>query len=93
VPLLPPDRLDGRFAAPQMQPGGWYQQPNDSMISTNHGVMAGPSRHHLRHRESLDSNFSAMTDVNSIYMPRRVESIMGEEDRKKYAMAQASQRE
>jgi chitin synthase len=26
-------------------------------------------------------------------MPRRVESIMGEEDRKKYAMAQASQRD
>jgi chitin synthase len=92
VPLLPPDRLDGRFAAAERLPGGWYQQQNDSMVSTNIGGMAGPSRRH-QGRNSFDSYLSVGTSNNSVYMPRRVESIMGEEDRKKYAMAQASQRE
>jgi chitin synthase len=56
------------------------------------GGYGGPGRMQLHPRNSFDSNVSAQTSNNSIYMPRRVESIMGEEDRKKYAMAQASQR-
>lgn len=91
LPLQPPDRVEGRFAAAELQPGGWYQQQNDSMVSTTIGGFAGQGRPPVHPRDSFDSNFSAGT-ISSVYMPRRVESIMGEEDRKKYAMAQASQR-
>ena len=94
-PLLPPDRIEGHFAAPERLPGGWYQQPNDSLVTTQ-GASAIEHINRrlipLHPRESFDSLVSAQSGGNSIYMPRRVESIMGEEDRKKYAMAQASQR-
>ncbi|KAF4622662.1 hypothetical protein G7Y89_g14363 [Cudoniella acicularis] len=93
VPLQPPERVEGRFAAAERLPGGWYQQANDSMVSQAVGLSAGgPGRIPVHPRESFDSNFSAQTSNNSVYMPRRVESIMGDEDRKKYAMAQASQK-
>jgi chitin synthase len=93
VHLLPPERLEGRFAAPQRHPGGWYQQGNDSTATVQDIV---PTTHHprptLHHRDSFDSFVSAQSGTASVYMPRRVESIMGEEDRKRYAMAQANQR-
>lgn len=93
VPLQPPDRLEGRFAAPELLPGGWYEQVNDSLMSVGAGTpLAVPSPNPLVSRNSFDSAVSARTSNNSIYMPRRVESIMGEEDRKKYEMAQANQR-
>jgi chitin synthase len=42
-------------------------------------------------RDSFDSTFSAhTTGILSVYMPQRVESIMGDEDRRKYELAQAS---
>lgn len=95
IPLQPPDRIEGRFAAAEKLPGGWYEQTNDSMGSLAAGVMlsGGPSRNLPTTRDSFDSNLSTHTSISSIYMPQRVESIMGEEERKKYAMAQASQRE
>jgi len=95
LPLQPPERVEGRFAAAARLPGGWYQQPSDSMASLGASQMlSGDPKHNpLNSRESYDSGGSGMTSANSIIMPRRVESIMGEEDRKKYAMAQASQRE
>lgn len=93
VHLLPPDQVEGRFAAAERLPGGWYQQGNDSLVSSGgNGLSTAPARNPLHPRDSFDSNFSAGTNT-SVYMPRRVESIMGEEDRKKYAMAQASQRD
>lgn len=93
VPLQPPNRLEGRFKAAERGPGGLYQQGNDSMGSLAAGAVLsyGPGRNLQHSRESLDSNLSAQT-TTSISMPRRVESIMGEEDRKKYSMAQANQR-
>ena len=42
-------------------------------------------------RDSFDSAISAQTGNVSVYMPRRVESIMGDEDRRKYELAHASQ--
>ena len=92
--LLPPDQVEGRFTAAEKLPGGWYQQANDSsVVSSGPGPLStAPARNPLNPRDSLDSNFSQGTNT-SVYMPRRVESIMGEEDRKKYAMAQASQRD
>lgn len=93
IPLQPPDQVAGRFTAPERLPGGWYQQGNDSLISTGPGGLStAPGRNPSHPRDSFDSNFSAGTNT-SVYMPRRVESIMGEEDRKKYTMAQASQRD
>ncbi|RKF56569.1 Chitin synthase D [Erysiphe neolycopersici] len=88
--LLPPDRIQGRFAAPEMLPGGWYEQGNDSVVSSSPAGAVGINRPPMYHRDSFDSNFSAGT-TTSVYLPRRVESIMGEEDRKKYAIAQANQ--
>jgi chitin synthase len=87
--LHPPDRIEGRFTAPERLPGGWYQQGDDSMVSVVGGGDPSHRRKMLQHR---DSNDSFVSEQNSIYMPRRVESIMGDEDRKKYAMAQANQR-
>lgn len=93
VPLQPPNRLEGRFTAAEKLPGGWYEQVNDSLMSVRAGTaLAGASGNPIYSRDSFDSNVSARTSNNSVYMPRRVESIMGEEDRKKYAMAQANQR-
>lgn len=88
--LQPPDRIQGKFAAPEMLPGGWYEQKNDSVVSSSPAGALNSGRPPLCHRDSFDSNFSAGTTV-SVYLPRRVESIMGEEDRKKYAIAQANQ--
>ncbi|KAJ4418610.1 hypothetical protein N0V85_001372 [Neurospora sp. IMI 360204] len=114
--LQPPDKLVGKFAAPERSANGLYQHFDDSMASVSLFAHAGGSslmlptvagsattskRHHqqhqhqhqLQHRDSFDSTFSAHTtggNSMSVYMPRRVESIMGEEDRRKYELAQAS---
>lgn len=70
VPLQPPGRLEGRFAAAERLPGGWYQQTNDSMVSMgNIGLSNGPMRPSLHPRDSFDSNYSAGT--SSVHMPRR----------------------
>ncbi|KAK3390467.1 chitin synthase-domain-containing protein [Podospora didyma] len=90
--LMPPDKIAGKFAAPERTPSGWYQHPDDSLASVS--VLAGSShpggKRHLQHRDSFDSTFSAQTGNLSVYMPRRVESIMGDEDRRKYELAQSS---
>lgn len=117
--VQPPDKLVGKFAAPERSANGMYQHFDDSMASVSLFAHAGGSslmlptvagsattskRHHhqqqqyhhqhqLQHRDSFDSTFSAHTtgaNSMSVYMPRRVESIMGEEDRRKYELAQAS---
>ncbi|KAH8912542.1 class VII chitin synthase [Coniochaeta sp. PMI_546] len=89
--LQPPDRIAGKFSAPERTPSGWYQHPDDSMASVSvlaGGTSASYGRGKLQHRDSFES---AETGSYSVYMPRRVESIMGEEDRRKYELAQASQ--
>ena len=89
--LQPPDKLVGKFSAPERTDGGWYQHPDDSMGSLS--VFAGQAVHkrQLRRRESFDSVFSTQTGHHSVYMPRRVESIMNDEDRRKYEIAQITQ--
>jgi chitin synthase len=50
----------------------------------------------LHPRASFDSFVSATSTAaggNSVYIPRRVESIMGDEDRRKYFVAQSNQKE
>ncbi|KAK9800013.1 putative chitin synthase [Seiridium cardinale] len=93
--LQPPDKAEGKFAARERKPNGFYAHPEESVYSVN--LLAGSSselpthRHELPHRDSWDSFMTGATGNNSVYFPRRVESIMGEEDRKKYEMAQQSQ--
>ncbi|KXX82126.1 Chitin synthase D [Madurella mycetomatis] len=92
--LQPPDRVVGKFAAPERTPSGWYQHPDDSVASI--GVLQGSfhpngAKRTAQRRDSFDSTFSAYTGNLSVYMPQRVESIMGEEDRRKYELAQTSQ--
>ncbi len=92
--LQPPEKLNGMFTAPERSEYGWYQHPDDSMVSLS--VLVGSSSHEgrripLHPRDSFDSFLSAYTAGNSVYMPRRVESLMSDEDRRKYEMAQASQ--
>jgi len=92
IHLQPPERLEGRFAAPQRLPGGWYYQGNDSTGTVENNTPNTHPRPTIRRRDSFDSFVSAQSGTASVYMPRRVESIMGEEDRMKYATAQAKQR-
>lgn len=95
VPLQPSDHLEGRFAPAERLPGGWYQQGNDSGLTLPNMLPRNPNvpRIPLHPRDSFDSFLSNTTGINSVYMPRRVESIMGDEDRKKYFYAQQAQRE
>jgi len=99
VPLQPGDNIDGRFAAPELLPDGFYSYPNESRGTLPDFGPRNPNAPHipLHPRASFDSMASGFTGtgsaVNSVYMPRRVESIMGEEDRRKYMVAQAGQRE
>ncbi|KAI8957641.1 glycosyltransferase family 2 protein [Daldinia sp. FL1419] len=86
--VLPPEKVEGKFAAPEKKANGFYAYPEESTFSFNTPGASG-SRYALRDRDSVES-FLTLGN-NSIYLPRRVESIMGEEDRKKYQMAQASQ--
>lgn len=95
--LMPDDSLEGRFAAPELNAEGFYTYPNASMGTLPDQMPRNPNAPHipLHPRASFDSMASGATGSggNSVYMPRRVESIMGDEDRRKYLVAQANQRE
>ncbi|KAI4216114.1 MAG: hypothetical protein LQ351_001613 [Letrouitia transgressa] len=95
IPLQPSDHLAGRFAPAEQLPGGWYMQNNDSGLTLPNMMPRNPNapRIPLHPRDSMDSFITAASAGNSVYMPRRVESIMGDEDRRKYFFAQQAQRE
>ncbi|KAI1660141.1 glycosyltransferase family 2 protein [Daldinia decipiens] len=86
--VLPPEKIEGKFAAPEKKANGFYAYPEESTFSFN-TPEGSSSRYVLHGRDSIESFLTIGN--NSIYLPRRVESIMGDEDRKKYQMAQASQ--
>ncbi|THX71733.1 hypothetical protein D6D08_05440 [Aureobasidium pullulans] len=85
--VLPDQRLEGKFAAPELMPGGWYKQAADS---TN--TLPDISNHPAMRRLSFESIGTATSGNNSVYLPRRIESIFGPEDRNLYHNAQAHQR-
>ncbi len=95
IPLQPSDHIEGRFAQAERLPGGWYLQNNDSGLTLPNTLPRNPNAPHipLHPRDSFDSFITSASANNSVYMPRRVESIMGDEDRRKYFFAQQSQRE
>lgn len=93
--LQPPEKAEGKFAVRERKPNGFYAHPEESVYSVN--LLAGSSselpthRYELPHRDSWESFMNGASGNQSVYFPRRVESIMGEEDRKKYEMAQQNQ--
>ena len=93
IPLQPSDHLEGRFAPAERLPGGWYMQNNDSGLTLPNMLPRNPNAPHipLHPRDSFDSFMTMDSGSNSVYMPRRVESIMGDEDRRKYFFAQQAQ--
>jgi chitin synthase len=95
VPIQPSEHLEGRFAPAERLPGGWYMQNNDSGLTLPNMLPRDPNapRIPLHPRDSMDSLMSGASATNSVYMPRRVESFMGDEDRRKYFFAQQAQRE
>lgn len=87
--VLPSDEVDGRFAAAELMPGGWYKQQSDSQL----GLPEMVSRlHPAFRRDSADSAFTATSAGNSVYFPRRVESIVAPEDARLYHRAQTMQK-
>ncbi|CAK7215714.1 hypothetical protein SEUCBS140593_002621 [Sporothrix eucalyptigena] len=79
-------------------------QSSPSLLNNNGNYNGNRGRYSphiaLRPRDSFESFISSNTNPgggshgghnNSVYMPRRVESLMSDEDRRKYEMAQASQ--
>ncbi|TGZ83271.1 hypothetical protein EX30DRAFT_152079 [Ascodesmis nigricans] len=97
-PLMPGESVEGRFAVSDMAPGNFYHQFSNGSLGTLPGHFSrNPNAPqlplHPDPRSSFDSITSTDTSAQSSLYPKRVESIMGPEDRKKYRMAQASQRE
>jgi chitin synthase len=95
--VQPDEYFDGRFAGDETGPGGYYNYPNESMGTLPDHVPRNPNAPHipLHPRASFDSfvSYTSTSAGGSVYFPRRVESIMGEEDRRKYHVAQANQKE
>jgi chitin synthase len=90
VPLQPPDRVEGRFAAPERGPGGWLQR-DDRAFNMFASEPQSPMPQ-LDSRMSVESSMSEQSQDESIYMPRRVESFMTPEEMIKYSAAKAGQR-
>lgn len=86
IPVQPSERVEGRFAAPDLDAQGYYTYAHTgSGVTLATGAdpnlpAAGPGFPLQRHA-SFDSDFSwESTGGNSIVWPRRVESIVGAEE-------------
>ncbi|KAI1325524.1 family 2 glycosyltransferase [Xylariaceae sp. FL0255] len=92
--LLPPGKIEGRFAAPEKKADGFYTHEEEDYSRFSFNTLAESSRNRLatplQHRDSWES-FQTSSGDNSVYLPRRVENIMSDEDRRKYELAQANQ--
>ena len=95
APLMPSDHLQGRFAAAERLPGGWYQQNNDSGLHLTNMLPKDLDVPHVprNRQDSFGSVGTTDSTHEPIYRPRRVESLMKEEDREKYTENQQVQRE
>ncbi|KAI9825998.1 MAG: hypothetical protein M1819_007453 [Sarea resinae] len=95
LPLQPSDHLQGRFAPAERLPGGWYHQGNLSGLDSADMLSRYPNNSDapLYARDSFDSSITVATANNSMYNPRRVESIMDPEATEIYYANQAKQRE
>jgi chitin synthase len=93
APLQPSDYIEGRFAAPERGPGGWYHHSNDSGLTLPNMLFGNPKSPHISlwPHDSFDPEVTGPS--SSVYLPRRVESIIGEEDNRKHLIAQQTQQE
>ena len=94
VPIHPSGRVEGRFAAAQQLPDGRYLNASESRVTLPPllGVNMDMPPSVLYPRYSFDSDMTAGSQANSVALPRRVESIMGDEDQVKMFFAHQLQR-
>ena len=96
APLMPSGHLEGRFAPAEEVATGWFVQANDSDVlhpdMTPRRAEEGMVFSRYPRRDSWDSFYSSGSTTNSVYMPRRVESIFGPDDAVAYHDRQAQQR-
>lgn len=78
TPLHPPRRLEGRFAAPERTPGGWYEFSEEPTAAPDR---PWTGRRHTDADASRDSFDSFMSQTETLQLPRRLESIIAEEQR------------
>ncbi|OAQ86579.1 chitin synthase D [Purpureocillium lilacinum] len=91
--VRPPDQIDGKFSARQKMATGVYAYTDESEAST--GLM-GASSTQLSYwtgdwRDSLDSLNTTRTEEKAPHVAVAADRFMGEEDRRKYAIAQQAQ--
>lgn len=87
--VQPEESLEGIFDAAELMPGGWYKQQNVSNYTLQDGEHRDPT---APRRRRLSFESMATSANNSVYLPRRVESIIAPEDASIYHQAQAAQR-
>jgi len=102
VSVLPDQSLEGQFVQATRLPGGWYDNSSHGTLPFSQAIRDhanaafgledenGPldrPRVPLHPRSSFDSTVSS-SEMASIYLPRRVESFMDEDERSKFASAQ-----
>lgn len=81
--VRPPKDVDGKFSARRRTAAGVYAHPDEADGSAVTALS----------RDSLDSVVSMPRTDHLIYMPRGMEKLMGEEDRRKYSIAQRAQQQ
>lgn len=103
--VQPPDKVVGLFAAPERTESGFYAYADpvaESNLSISVASVYGGGEKQQPPppppRDSYESFLSGGSSShrgdhgsNSVYMPRRFETFMGHEDRRKYEMAQGRQ--
>lgn len=80
APLMPSERLEGKFRAAEEVAAGWHRQINDSDALDSSMVAKRAEEARLGvgvRRDSDDSVTSAASTATSIHTPRKVESIIG----------------
>ena len=96
APLMPSGHLEGKFKAAQEVAGGWFVQTNDSGVlhpdMAPRRVEEGPMYIRSPRRDTWNSSHSSSSTANSLYTPRRVESIFGPGDAVAYHDRQGQQR-
>lgn len=92
--VRPPDKIDGKFSARQRTATGVYAHPDETEASL--ALMGGTASPPVSYwagdwRDSLDSLSSSRTDEKAAHVGVQVDRFMGDEDRRKYVIAQQAQ--
>lgn len=88
VPIHPSSKVDGRFAAAEQLPDGYYANNSESgpVLSKVMTPLPGVPRIHLHPRYSSDSGMTSDSSTTSIALPQNVESLMEQaQNQSKYA--------